>query len=105
MRFYQQQRRFYCGIDLHAKQMFVCVLNDAGEIVLHRNIPATCSGPVSRPAHAMDRRSPASANRFATRPRLASWRPAVGGVVRSGDRATTGAMVPPPREPALCDSS
>ena len=40
MRFYQTQRRFYCGIDLHAKQMFVCILNHAGEIVLHRNIPA-----------------------------------------------------------------
>ena len=40
MRFYQTQRPFYCGIDLHAKQMFVCILNAAGEIVLHRNIPA-----------------------------------------------------------------
>ena len=40
MRFYQQRRQFYCGIDLHAKKMFVCILNDAGEIVLHRNIPA-----------------------------------------------------------------
>jgi transposase len=40
MRFYQHSRQFYCGIDLHAKQMFVCVLNQAGEIVLHRNLPA-----------------------------------------------------------------
>ena len=38
MRFYQTQRRFYCGIDLHANQMLVCVLDDAGEIVLHRNL-------------------------------------------------------------------
>jgi len=38
MRFYTKQHRFYCGIDLHAKKMYVCVLNSAGEIVLHRNI-------------------------------------------------------------------
>ena len=39
MRFFTQRRTFYCGIDLHAKKMFVCILNDAGEIVLHRNLP------------------------------------------------------------------
>jgi len=38
MRFYTKQHRFYCGIDLHAKKMYVCVLDSAGEIVLHRNI-------------------------------------------------------------------
>lgn len=38
MRFYTKQHKFYCGIDLHAKKMYVCVLNSAGEIVLHRNI-------------------------------------------------------------------
>lgn len=27
MRFYQQQHAFYCGIDLHAKKLFVCVLD------------------------------------------------------------------------------
>ena len=40
MRFYQQRRQFYCGIDLHAKNMFLCVLNDQGEMLLHRNLPA-----------------------------------------------------------------
>ena len=39
MRFFTQRRTFYCGIDLHAKKMFVCILNDDGEIVLHRNLP------------------------------------------------------------------
>jgi len=38
MRFYTKQHKFYCGIDLHAKKMYVCVLDSAGEIVLHRNI-------------------------------------------------------------------
>ena len=33
MRFYQGQHRFYCGIDLHARSMHVCVVDHAGDIV------------------------------------------------------------------------
>jgi len=40
MRFYNKQHKYYCGIDLHTKTMYVCILNQAGEIVLHQNIPA-----------------------------------------------------------------
>ena len=40
MRFYTQQHQFYCGIDLHARTMYLCVLNQDGEIVLHRNMQA-----------------------------------------------------------------
>jgi transposase len=40
MRFYTKQHQFYCGIDLHARTMYLCVLNQEGEIVLHRNMPA-----------------------------------------------------------------
>jgi transposase len=40
MRFYTQQHRFYCGIDLHARTMYLCILNQTGEIVLHRNMRA-----------------------------------------------------------------
>ncbi|MGH8606335.1 MAG: TIR domain-containing protein, partial [Gammaproteobacteria bacterium] len=29
MRFYTQQHKFYCGIDLHARTMYVCILNQA----------------------------------------------------------------------------
>jgi hypothetical protein len=36
MRFYTQQHDFYCGIDLHARSMYVCILNRDGKIVLHR---------------------------------------------------------------------
>src|SRR5918994_458306 len=39
MRFYTQQTQFYCGIDLHARTMYVCILNHDGEIVVHRNLP------------------------------------------------------------------
>ena len=38
MRFCQQQHPFYCGIDIHPKTMFVCIVNQASEILVHRNI-------------------------------------------------------------------
>jgi transposase len=41
MRFYTKQHQFYCGIDLHARTMYVCVLNRDGEIMLHRNMKAS----------------------------------------------------------------
>jgi transposase len=40
MRFYTKQHQFYCGIDLHARTMYVCILNQDGEILVHRNMPA-----------------------------------------------------------------
>jgi len=40
MRFYTNQHRFYCGIDLHARTMYVCILSYDGELLLHRNMPA-----------------------------------------------------------------
>ena len=40
MRFYTEQHKFYCGIDLHARSMYLCILNQEGEILLHRNMPA-----------------------------------------------------------------
>ena len=39
MRFYTHQHQFYCGIDLHARSMYLCILNQEGEILLHRNLP------------------------------------------------------------------
>ena len=40
MRFYTNQHRFYCGIDLQARSMYLCILNQEGDIVLHRNMKA-----------------------------------------------------------------
>lgn len=40
MRFYTNQPPFYCGIDLHARSMYVCIMNHAGEVLLHRNMNA-----------------------------------------------------------------
>ncbi len=38
MKFYTKQHKFYCGIDLHAKSMYLCIINQEGAIVLHKNI-------------------------------------------------------------------
>ncbi len=38
MRFYTQAHQHYCGIDLHAKSMYVCVVNHQGDMLLHQNI-------------------------------------------------------------------
>jgi transposase len=38
MRFYTQQHKAYCGIDRHARSMYVCILSQDGEILLHRNM-------------------------------------------------------------------
>jgi hypothetical protein len=40
MRFSTTQHPFYCGIDLHARSMYVCILNQASELMLHRNMTA-----------------------------------------------------------------
>jgi transposase len=38
MKFYTQQHQFYCGIDLHARTMFVCILDQSGKICLEKNL-------------------------------------------------------------------
>jgi len=40
MRLYDQQHRFYCGIDLHARSLHLCVLDQAGAVVLDKSIAA-----------------------------------------------------------------
>lgn len=41
MNFYTRQHKHYCGIDLHAKAMYVCILDQAGTILVHKNLPTT----------------------------------------------------------------
>jgi transposase len=41
MRFYNRQHRHYCGIDLHVKTMYVCILDATGQVLVHRNIKTT----------------------------------------------------------------
>jgi hypothetical protein len=37
MRLYNQQHQFYCGVDLHANSLYVCVVDAAGNKHLHEN--------------------------------------------------------------------
>ncbi len=41
MRFYTKTHKHYCGIDLHARKMFLCILNAEGNVLLHRNIASS----------------------------------------------------------------
>ena len=41
MRFYTQQHQFYCGIDLHARSMYVCIMDNEGKVLTHKNMAAT----------------------------------------------------------------
>src|SRR3970040_21662 len=41
MRFYNRPHTYYCGIDLHVKTMYVCILDSAGQVLVHRNMPST----------------------------------------------------------------
>lgn len=38
MRFFTNQRKYYCGIDLHANWMYVCIVDSSGEVRFHRNV-------------------------------------------------------------------
>jgi len=40
MRFYTKQHQFYCGIDLHARSMYFCILDQSGKICFEKNLPA-----------------------------------------------------------------
>jgi transposase len=41
MQFYTKQHQTYCGIDLHARTMYVCILNQAGDILVHQNMKSS----------------------------------------------------------------
>ncbi len=38
MRFYTQQHRHYCGLDLHARNMYICILDQTGKALVHKKI-------------------------------------------------------------------
>jgi transposase len=38
MRFYTSQHQFYCGVDLHARSMYVCILNREGKVMAHKQL-------------------------------------------------------------------
>jgi len=51
MRFYTKQHQFYCGIDLHARTMYVCIMDHEGTILIHRlrqRLSLMCSNRTGR---------------------------------------------------------
>jgi len=40
MKYYTKQHKYTCGIDLHAKILYVCVLDSNGNIVVHKKCKA-----------------------------------------------------------------
>jgi len=40
MNFYNNTHPYYCGIDLHARSLYVCILDLNGEKLVHKEIPA-----------------------------------------------------------------
>jgi hypothetical protein len=41
MRFYEQHHKYYCGIDLHARSMYLCIQDNGGTILYHKNLPTS----------------------------------------------------------------
>ena len=40
MNLYNNMHPYYCGIDLHARLLYVCIIDQAGEVCVHKEIPA-----------------------------------------------------------------
>jgi hypothetical protein len=38
MRYAKIDKQYYCGIDLHSRSMYICVMDKQGNILLHRNM-------------------------------------------------------------------
>lgn len=38
MRFYNGQHQHWCGIDLHTRTMYVCILDAQGQVLVHKNL-------------------------------------------------------------------
>ena len=38
MKYYTSMTKYNCGIDLHARQMYICVTDREGNILVHKNI-------------------------------------------------------------------
>ena len=59
MRFYQQQHPFYCGVDLHAKTMHICIIDQAGKVLVHRTRDGVTAGVIVETEAYIGERDPA----------------------------------------------
>jgi len=39
MNFYTRPHKYYCGVDLHSRTMYICVVGQDGAVLLHRSLP------------------------------------------------------------------
>lgn len=67
MRFHTKQHKYYCGVDLHARVMHLCIFNASGETVLQRSVqdrqrPLTTGGLPTSPAFPITRPTPTVRN-------------------------------------------
>ena len=40
MNFYNNTHQYYCGMDLHARSLYVCIIDQTGDTCLHKEISA-----------------------------------------------------------------
>lgn len=38
MKYYTTSTEYNCGIDLHSRQMDICLMNKGGKVLVHRNV-------------------------------------------------------------------
>ena len=38
MRFYKPHTRFYCGVDMHSRTIYVCIIGEDKKILVHKKI-------------------------------------------------------------------
>jgi len=38
MRFYTNTHPYYCGIDLHTRTLYACIIDDNGKVLIHKQI-------------------------------------------------------------------
>ena len=38
MKYYSTRTEYNCGIDLHSRQMYICLMDKEGKILVHRNV-------------------------------------------------------------------
>src|SRR5512134_1875626 len=39
MNFYKLPHKYYCGVDLHSRTMYLCIVGRDGAVLLHRGLP------------------------------------------------------------------
>ena len=39
MNFYKPSHKYYCGVDLHSRTLYLCIVGQDGVVLLHRSLP------------------------------------------------------------------